>query len=70
MFKRGGYKVFSYFIGPGRPVEIKDGGKISMTLGLLIYIYYIAHLLLSFSLFLQLFELYKERIKYLGFLLI
>ena len=25
--------MFAYFIGPGRPVEVKDGVKISVTLG-------------------------------------
>ena len=38
MFKSGGSKGFAYFIWPGRPVEVKEGVKISVTLGHLIII--------------------------------
>ena len=46
VFIMGGYKVFAYFIREGRPVEVKEGGKISMKLGHLIIICYIAQLLI------------------------
>ena len=34
-------------IGPGKPVEVKEGGKISITLGLLINICYNVQLFLT-----------------------
>ena len=33
MLKGGGKKVFAYFTGSGRPVEVEEGGKISVTRG-------------------------------------
>ena len=45
MFIRGGKTVFAYFIGQGRTVEVKEGAKISIKLGYLIIICYIAKLL-------------------------
>ena len=35
---------FCLFHGPGRSVEVQEGGKISITLGLLINIYYIVQM--------------------------
>ena len=48
---RGGRTVFAYFIGHGRPVEVKEGGNISMKLGHLIIICYIAQLFIFISTF-------------------
>ena len=46
MFIGGGQKVSAFFIDRGRPVEVKEGGKISVTLGLLTIICYINQLFL------------------------
>ena len=47
VFIGGCQKVFAYFIDKGRPVEVKEGGKISLTLGLLIIICYFAKRFIS-----------------------
>ena len=43
--------MFAYFIGQGRPVEVKKGGKISMTLGHLIITCYIMQQLIKFFIY-------------------